>query len=82
MDPLRDIGRFLALGFAGAVLMSAGVVLLGVGSLRLLQQWSALEGSWSWVPYVVVAAFLGGSAVLAGSRILKSSQLERENGPA
>ena len=69
VDPLRNLGRFLGLGIAGSLMMATGVVLLGVGALRLLQDWSVLDGSWSWVPYLVVAVALAIVAVLAGRRI-------------
>ena len=82
LDPLRTVGRFLAFGVVGAALIGVGVILLGVGGLRLLQRWSVLEGSWSWAPYLVVAMFLAGFTVLAGSRIVRSSQLDPENGPS
>ena len=73
VDPLRSLGRFLGLGIAGSLMMATGVVLLGVGALRLLQDWSVLDGSWSWVPYLVVAVALAMIAVLAGRRILVGS---------
>ena len=73
MDPLRSLGRFLGLGIAGSLMIGAWVVLVAVGALRLLQDWSALSGSWSWVPYLVVAMALSTIAVLAGKRISVSS---------
>ena len=75
VDPLRNLGRFLGLGIAGSLMMATGVVLLGVGALRLLQDWSVLDGSWSWVPYLVVAAALAMISVLAGRRISAGSSL-------
>ena len=75
VDPLRSLGRFLGLGIVGSFMMGAGVVLLGVGALRLLQDWSALDGSWSWAPYLVVALGLAMIAVLAGKRISTGSSL-------
>ena len=68
-DPLRSLGRFLVAGVAGSILMGVGVVLLGTGALRLLQDWSVLDGSWSWVPYLVVAVVLIGVAVVAAGPI-------------
>jgi hypothetical protein len=69
MDPLRSLGRFLGFGIAGSFMMGVGVILLGVGALRLLQNWSRFSNSWSWVPYLVVATALSTTAVLAGRRI-------------
>ena len=75
MDPLRSLGRFLGLGIAGSLMMGAGVVLLGVGALRLLQGWSMFGGSWSWAPYLVVAVVLSTVAVFAGKRISVGASL-------
>jgi hypothetical protein len=69
VEPLRSLGRFLGLGLAGSILMGGGAVLLGIGALRLLQEWSVLDGRWSWAPYLVVAVGLMATAALAGSRI-------------
>ena len=75
MDPLRSLGRFLGLGIAGSLMMGAGVVLLGVGALRLLQGWSVFGGSWSWAPYLVVAVALSTVAVFAVKRISVGASL-------
>ena len=75
MDPLRSLGRFLGLGIAGSLMMGAGVVLLGVGVLRLLQGWSVFGGSWSWAPYLVVAVALSTVAVFAVKRISVGASL-------
>ena len=75
MDPVRSLGRFFGLGIAGSLMIGAGVVLVAVGALRLLQDWSMLSGSWSWVPYLVVAIALASIAVLAGKRISVRSSL-------
>ena len=75
VDPLRSLRRFLGLGIAGSFMMGTGVVLLGVGALRLLQDWSVLDGSWSWAPYLAVAVALAMIAVFAGKRISVRSSL-------
>ena len=63
--PLRQLGRYLGFGIAGAFLLGLGVVLLGVGALRALQTetGSTFTGDWSWAPYgiVVVVMFVGGA---------------------
>ena len=69
VDPLRAVGRFLLFGASGSLLIGSGLVLIAVGGLRSMQAWGVLEGSWSWVPYIVVATALSGLAVLAVSRI-------------
>ncbi|HSH60565.1 MAG TPA: hypothetical protein VK988_13195 [Acidimicrobiales bacterium] len=68
--PVKDLGRFLAKGLAGSLLLSVGLVLLMLAGLRALQSetGSALDGNWSFVPYLiifVVAAIIAGLAVRA-----------------
>jgi hypothetical protein len=63
LDPLKQLGRWVAFGVAGAVLLGLGFLLVGVGLLRFFQGDPALgrhlAGNWSWVPYVVTVVFLG-----------------------
>ncbi|MDP7550109.1 MAG: hypothetical protein QF896_02810 [Acidimicrobiales bacterium] len=69
VDPLRAAGRFLLFGVSGALLIGVGVVMLAVGGLRLLQGTEMLDGSWSWAPYLLVAAGLGCVVALSVTRI-------------
>ena len=73
VDPLRNIGRFLAYGVGGMVVITIGVFLLAMSALRALQTQtgSVFEGFWSWVPYLIVAIALTGLAALGVSRIGK-----------
>ena len=64
--PLQSLGRYLLFGVAGALLLGTGFILLGVGSLRILQTetGSTFHGDWSWAPYgIVFAALVVGGAV-------------------
>jgi len=65
--PLQQLGRYLAFGIAGSVLMGTGVMLLALGCLRLLQTetGTTFTGNWSWVPYVIVFAGLVIGAAIA-----------------
>jgi hypothetical protein len=76
VDPLKGVGRYLAFGGAGAVLIGFGVVLLMLAGLRALQTetGTALTGSWSWLPYVIVLVVAAGLAALAATRITKTKR--------
>ena len=56
VDPLRGLGRFIAFGLAGALLIGTGFGFVAVGALRALQGnrgW-LVHGNWSWTPYAFV----------------------------
>lgn len=65
IDPLKRLGRFLAAGIAGAVLLSIGLVLLSMSLLRALQEetGSSFAGNLTWVPYLLTVA---GALVVVG----------------
>lgn len=55
LTPLRGAVRWLALGTAGAILIGLGSSLVLLGLLRFLQtEFTAFDGAFSWVPYLVV----------------------------
>jgi hypothetical protein len=58
IDPLRGLGRFLAFGIGGAVLLGIGTSMLMLAGLRALQTetGTTFTGSWSWAPYLIVLA--------------------------
>jgi hypothetical protein len=76
VDPLKGVGRYLAFGAIGAVLIGAGVVLLMLAGLRALQTetGTALTGNWSWLPYVIVLVAAAALVWLAVSRITKTER--------
>lgn len=59
--PLKALGRYIAFGLVGAVLLGFGVVFLTMAALRALQAetGSTFAGNWSWAPYGVVIMALG-----------------------
>ncbi len=64
--PLKQLGRYVAFGLIGALLLGLGVVFLAVAGLRALQTETdtALTGNWSWAPYAIaVAVLLVGGAI-------------------
>lgn len=73
IDPLRNIGRYLAYGLGGMIVITLGVFMIGLSALRALQTQTgeAFTGFWSWVPYLLVALVLGGLVAVAVSRIGK-----------
>jgi hypothetical protein len=72
LGPVRQAGRFLAVGLGGALLLSVGVLLLLVGLLRLLQTETGgtFTGNLSWVPYLIVLLVGLGIAAVAVWRIV------------
>lgn len=68
IEPLKGLPRFIGLGVAGSVALATGLLLLLLATLRALQTetGTALQGHWSWVPYLgtlVVAAVVAWMAV-------------------
>jgi hypothetical protein len=71
LEPIRSLGRYVALGLVAGIFVGLGGILMGLGALRALQTELGvhLGGDWSWAPYlIVVLAFLAAAAV-AASRI-------------
>ena len=83
IDPLRNIGRYLAFGVGGMVVITLGVFLLGLSALRALQTQTGdvFAGFWSWVPYLILALVFGGLVALAISRIGKGTVGTRTTSP-
>jgi hypothetical protein len=61
IDPLKQLGRWVAFGVAGAVMLGLGFLLVGLGLLRGIQSEAGkhLAGDWSWAPYLIVVVFFG-----------------------
>jgi len=77
--PLKQLGRYLAFGIAGSLLMGTGVILMSLGLLRLLQTQTGdtFADDWSWVPYLIVfAALVIGAAIVWTLR--KSFRVQKE----
>ncbi|MSO58806.1 MAG: hypothetical protein EXQ63_00580 [Ilumatobacteraceae bacterium] len=79
LGPLKGAGRWLAFGAIGALLLGTALLLAVVGVLRLSQDLggNALDGSWSFVHYVVAVVFNLVLVYIAMSRIGQTS-LEKE----
>lgn len=75
IGPLRNAGRFLGFGIAGASALAVGVALVLLGLLRLIQtEWPrAASGSLSWLAYLIVLVACIAGIVVALSRISKGT---------
>ncbi len=73
IDPLKGVGRYLGYGAGGALLLALGAIMLMLSGLRALQTETgdALDGSLSWLPYVIVLAVAALLVAWAVSRISK-----------
>jgi len=68
VDPLKNLGRYLAWGVGGSMMMILGVFFLAMALLRVLQTETGdtfASGGWSLVPYVAVALSLAVVSALA-----------------
>lgn len=55
IQPLKEMGRFVLWGAVGSLLVGFGYFLLLFGALRFLQeQFKVLDGTLSWIPYLIV----------------------------
>lgn len=65
IGPLKGVGRYLAFGLAGTVMLSIGTLLLVLAGLRALQTETStwFTGNLSWIPYFIMMIAAG--AVIA-----------------
>ena len=57
IDPIKGLGRYIAFGIVGALLIGTGIIFVEIGVLRLLEGTSSdphFTGNWSWAPYAIV----------------------------
>lgn len=73
IDPLKSLGRYVAYGVAGAVLLAVGTFLGALAILRAVQTEASpsLTGNLSFVPYFAGVVFAGVVAAAAASRIAR-----------
>ena len=65
LGPLKGLGRFVAFGMLGSMLLAVGLFILLIGLLRALQTetGSTFGGNLSWLPYLITA---GAALLVAG----------------
>ena len=73
IEPIKGLGRFIAFGMAGSLLLSVGLVLLVLGLLRALQTETGdvFDGNFTWAPYLITLVVCGVVAGLAARAIGK-----------
>lgn len=71
VEPIRGAARWVAVGTVASLSLGIAMLYLALGILRLSQDLGggALDGSWSFVHYVITGIVLAGVAGLAASRI-------------
>ena len=78
VDPLKALGKFLAYGVGGAILLSMG---LGFGALALLralqtQTGSTFTGNLTWIPYVITLVITAAVVAIAVRTITKPNRTD------
>lgn len=71
--PIKALGRFVAFGVAGAILLAVGGGMLTLASVRVIQAETGrhLSGNLTWVPYMGGLLVAGLGAGWAATRIGK-----------
>lgn len=77
VGPLKGIGRKIAAGVAGALLIGIGLFFLALGALRFLQSkvsW-ATSGAFTWAAYLIVLIFC---VVVSATALWRIKKLGKE----
>jgi putative superfamily III holin-X len=70
LDPLKRLGKNVAFGVAGAVLVGTGTLFLALSALRALQtEIDTFDDNLSWAPYGIVAGLLLIMAIVSWSAL-------------
>ncbi len=79
VDPLKGLGRYIGFGIAAVVMGTAGILLLTLAVMRVLETHTGehLRGHWNWMPYAAGLAVLGILIALAITRIAPSREKTR-----
>jgi Putative Actinobacterial Holin-X, holin superfamily III len=83
VQPVKDLGRYLGYGVAGALLGGFGVVMLLLAALRALQTETGdfFAGDRSWYPYLIVVVTAFAMVLTAALRIgaVRRKQQQQRN---
>jgi hypothetical protein len=72
IQPLKELGRFVVFGVLGSIFVAVGTVMALLGVLRMLQSlFPVLDGSLSWIPYLVIAVLGIATAAMIVRRIVR-----------
>ena len=77
VQPLKDVVRYAAFGALGSVFVGFGSLTLLIGLLRFPQQFRVLDGSLSWLPYLIVAVVAIAVLALTAWRIVADASVRR-----
>ncbi len=79
LDPIKALGRYVAFGIVGALLIGIGGGLLALAAVRAIQAETGqhLTGSLTWAPYLGGVIVAGVGAAWAGIRIMRGSADKR-----
>jgi predicted cobalt transporter CbtA len=70
LDPLKGLGKNVAFGVVGAVLVGTGTLFLALSALRALQtEIDTFDDNLSWAPYGIVAVLLLIMAIVSWSAL-------------
>jgi hypothetical protein len=77
--PLQQLGRYIAFGILGSLLLGFGVLFMAMAGLRALQDETGdtFSGDWSWVPYLIMfVVLLFGAALVWLARTARRAEKE------
>ncbi|HEY1222094.1 MAG TPA: hypothetical protein VGE75_01190 [Acidimicrobiales bacterium] len=78
IQPLKELGRFVLVGALGSLFVGLGATLMLFGALRFLQdQFRVLDGSLSWLPYLIIVVLAGSIIALTAWRVVSGSAQRR-----
>jgi hypothetical protein len=78
IQPVKEMGRFVLWGAIGSLLVGFGYFFLLFGALRFLQdQFKVLDGTLSWIPYLVVVVLAALIIALTVWRIVSGTAKRR-----